>query len=1036
LQFFQSVNPELIKKTNILKFPLQLLLLFVGLLTLHIDMSAQGNLPKFRHFGVEEGLSTSSVTRICQDLEGKIWVGTHDGLNCFYGTFFKSFFQDRTRGKGLNQSAISDLICDKNGILWIASYGGGINLLDPVSQQFLPVPKSITKLNWTQVNCLAEDKSGKIWIGSYEGLSVYNPLDQSLKTVSVLQKTNRPFSISHIAFDPRGYAFVSTPFEGLFVMSCDNDLKFEAMLTYETLGYKPKGLGLFNTLSLQNQMIEGCTQLGLFNFRFKSGQIFWQKIDAFASKTKGSKEVKCTLKDAFGRKWIANGDSGFSLFSAKNEEIPVNLPYKGKFFNAGIVDFFQDRWGGIWIGSSHGLSYTNPQLSKFQSFANDKAIGLGGFNVTWSIYTENDIEFLLGSESGLFSFNANTYEMEKIDFVDFNQNYKVYCFLKTKAGELLAGSSQGVYKIEKEGKRYILKRILPEVPGMISSMVQLSDGTILIGTYDERGLFKISSDFKQVTKFTNEPLNHSTIANNSINILQIGIEGKVWIGTDKGLSLFDPSNNKFDNSIWDLIPKDKNISQLIYGIIDFKSELWLGTFGSGILVFDKERREFKQIGLDQGFLNESIYQLQKQNNRVWASTNKGLCLIEKGGKDIRVFTVGDGLQSNEYNHFASFKNSGSGKIYFGGLAGFDEVSSFLRPENNILPKVILSEAKLLLPEGEKNLSLQSAVWELQPEEQNLELEFSALNYLMPEKSRYAYQISGKNNRRISLGEKNKLTLVNLQPGEFTIKIFASNNEGIWSIKPFEVKVIVHPHFWKTLWFKALVALVLIGILLGAIRFYIRSRLRVQRLALEKQQAVRLERNRISAEMHDDLGSGLTSIKMLSELIKLKSPKEPLPELLKIANRSDELIDSLNTIVWALNDRNDRLEHMVAYFRAFVQGEFEERNFDLKTDFQITDGVESIEISGEFRRNIFLILKESIHNVFKHSGATLTTVSFYCSKEGMELTVQDNGKGLDFGNKSFGNGLKNMKARALALGGSISFESENGLAMKFKISKYN
>ena len=1009
-----------------------------GILSIAIPCYSQTNLPRFRHFGIEEGLSTSSVTRICQDDQGKIWIGTQDGLNCFYGNFFKSFYQQKDKGKGLNQSAISDLLCDKNGILWIASYGGGINLLDPVSQQFLPVPNSISNKNWSQVNCLAEDKTGKIWIGGYEGLLVYNPENQSVKSIALLPGTQSPFSVSHICFDNSGYAYISTPFEGLFVISDKENLKIEATLIFDKLGYQPKGLGLFNSLSLQNQHIIGCTQLGIFDFSFANGKLNWRKSTEYPEITdvQNTQEVKCILKDALGRKWLANDNSGFSLFSEKNVEIPAHLLYKNKFTNALINDFFQDRWGGIWIGSSHGLSYTHPQLSKFHSYSKKDDKKNDGFNVTWSIYTEDDLHFILGSESGLFSFNAINFKMEPIKFPKDASNIKTYCFLKTHRKELLAGSSQGIYLIENYNTRIRVKRIIPELNGMISSMVQLKDGSLLVGTYDERGLYRVSSDFKSISNFRSEVSNHSTLINNSINTIEVGIDGKVWVGTDKGLSLFDPAKNKFDNAIWDLIPKNKNVSQLIYGIIDFKTELWLGTFGSGILIFDKERRSFKEIGLKQGLLNESVYQLQRQNNRVWASTNKGICLIENKGKNIRVFTQGDGLQSDEYNHFSSFKNPKSGKIYFGGLYGFDEVSTFLKPENNNLPRVILSEAKLLLPEGEKKLSIQSNIWELQPDEQNLELEFSALNYLMPEKSYYAYQISGKGSQRINLGQKNKLTLVNLQPGEFTLKIFASNNEGIWSVKPYEVKIIVKPPFWKTFWFRAPILIIIISVLFFSIRFYIKNRLRVQILAFEKQQAVRLERNRISSEMHDDLGSGLTSIKMLSELIKLKSQNEPMPELQKIANRSDELIDSLNTIVWALNDRNDRLEHMVAYFRLFVKSQFEERGFDLNMDFRISDGVESKEISGEFRRNIFLILKESIHNVFKHSGASLTSISFFCSQNGMELLVHDNGKGIDMKNPHFGNGLKNMKARAFALGGFINFKSNNGLIMHLIIPTYN
>ena len=162
---------------------------------------------------------------------------------------------------------------------------------------------------------------------------------------------------------------------------------------------------------------------------------------------------------------------------------------------------------------------------------------------------------------------------------------------------------------------------------------------------------------------------------------------------------------------------------MVYEFANFKDELWVATFGTGIIIFNKERRTYSHLGLKEGLPNESVYQLQVQNEKVWASTNKGLCLIDKKTRKIRTFTEGDGLQSNEFNHFSSFKNKESQKIYFGGLYGFDEASSFLSPENNNLPKIAISKASIYTDSGKRELPIEKRIWEVRPGEEKKEIEF-------------------------------------------------------------------------------------------------------------------------------------------------------------------------------------------------------------------------------------------------------------------------------------------------------------------------
>ncbi len=1006
------------------KFRVFAALLFLSL-AFSIPGLASADLPRFRNFGLASGLSTSSVTRICQDQEGKIWVATHDGLNCFYGSFFKTYYQSSDSGSGLNQSAISDILCDKKGILWIASYGGGLNWMDPISQTFLPLPAVLAKLPWKQINCLAQDPEGRIWMGYYEGLAVFDPATGTLQTLRNLTEKKEEFPVSKIAFDGNGLAWIATPFQGIQLFK-RKSLTHLGGLSFSDFGTEKKGIGFFHQLYDRGNAILACTQTGLFLLEWDGEKVVKSRPGGFPDG-----EFLASHRDALGRNWLALSGSGFRLWTESGQEVPVQLPYIQSFQGGRIIDFFQDKWGGIWLAGSDGLSYTHPQLGKFSSWTFGNGMPTMPLKIVWSLFTQNDRDFLLGTETGLYRYSTINYAFKALLHPELGTPLLSYCFLQTRNGRILTGTSQGVFEIKGD----LVLPIWKSVSGFISSVFELPDGTFIVATYDERGVFQVTADGQIKTHYQHQE-GKEFMPNNSINILRSSTEKGVWMGTDLGFTHFDPIEKRFDNSLWDWLKTGRKISPLIYDLLDMPDQLWVATYGSGIWIIDKQRRTVKKLGISEGLPNESVYRMERQGQQVWASTNKGLIRISIRDLSFRVFTEGDGLQSNEFNHFASFSNPQSGRIYFGGIKGFDEASRYLEPINVNPPRMVLSAARLISNSGEKALSLNSSNWEFGYQDHNLELEFAALNYLMPEKNKYFYELQSTRTDRISLGEKNKITLINLQPGEYTLRIFGTNNEGVVTRKPLVLNFLIRPPFWQTWTFRLFVLAVVLGLLFWIFRLYLKARLREQILAFERMEAVRKERNRISAEMHDDLGSGLTSIKMLSELVRIKAGHQPFAELGKISDRSEELVENLNTIVWALNDRNDRLEHMVAYFRSWIRNRFEEFPGNLALEVSVEPGLAQVEIPGESRRHLFLMVKETVHNIFKHSGATEVRIRIEAKSKFLEMEFSDNGAGKSEKSISGGNGLRNMEIRAKALQGTIRFSTNPGFQTWIRIPIYN
>jgi signal transduction histidine kinase len=182
-----------------------------------------------------------------------------------------------------------------------------------------------------------------------------------------------------------------------------------------------------------------------------------------------------------------------------------------------------------------------------------------------------------------------------------------------------------------------------------------------------------------------------------------------------------------------------------------------------------------------------------------------------------------------------------------------------------------------------------------------------------------------------------------------------------------------------------------------------------------------ERNRISADMHDDLGAGMTTISLYSELAKTKLTNNPIPEIEKISSAANDLLGKMNAIIWSMSNSNDSLSNMIAYIRSYALEYFEDTGVTCKID--IPENLPNIQVIGTIRRNVFLVVKEALNNILKHSKATEVSITLVRVDDSLTLYIQDNGAGIDMEKlRQFGNGLKNMKKRMTDIGGDFNIEN--------------
>jgi signal transduction histidine kinase len=290
---------------------------------------------------------------------------------------------------------------------------------------------------------------------------------------------------------------------------------------------------------------------------------------------------------------------------------------------------------------------------------------------------------------------------------------------------------------------------------------------------------------------------------------------------------------------------------------------------------------------------------------------------------------------------------------------------------------------------------------------------------------FEYKLAGYDDDWIKSGPAHYTRYSKIPPGNYIFNLRVLDVTGKVSplIKTLEIQV--GKAFWQTTFFKIAVVVLIITTGWLFIKWYFNYKTGKQRLEFEKQQTIEKERTRIATDMHDDLGAGLSRIKFISQSISNKKIEDETikTELEKITGYSDEMSEKMGEIVWALNEKNDTLADLVAYSRSYAIEYL--ANHDIQCKANTPLGLPGSFIAGEIRRNIFLSVKECLHNIVKHAGATCVSFTVELGST-IQITIHDNGKGIDWNKpRAFSNGIQNIRQRMKEIKGNVKFYNERG-----------
>jgi signal transduction histidine kinase/ligand-binding sensor domain-containing protein len=576
-------------------------------------------------------------------------------------------------------------------------------------------------------------------------------------------------------------------------------------------------------------------------------------------------------------------------------------------------------------------------------------------------------------------------------------------------------------------------------------------------------------------------------ANEAFQIFEAA-NGDIWLSQqpskseDVGLYRLKRGEQKFYRfSAAENLPAGKAASAFAE---DAHGNLWFGFYEGGLARFANNRFELftADDGLSGGFLIDLHVD---RKGRLWTTSSRdGLRRIDDPGSvkpTFKPLTTADGLSSNNARTITEDK---LGNIYVGSARGIDRISpdtgrikhysisdglagdfvvdSHCDPQgalwfattnglSRLLPTTEASQSppKVLLG-GLRIAGEEQAVAELGDAQiqtaalthtrNNLQIEFFGIDFRPGENLRYQFMLEGADPGWSAPTEQRSVTFANLRPGSYRFLVRGVNADGVVSEQPAVVSFRILPPLWLRWWFLALATLLMMALLYAFYRYRM-SRLREVNAALreanraeenlrksKEERLVELEqvRKRIATDLHDDIGSSLTRISLLSEVTQLQGRQIETSaggSLSVIAGLSRELVESMSDIVWAINPERDSLGDLTQRMRHFASDVFSARGIDFR--FRLPDSERDLRVGANFRRELFLIFKEAVNNAVRHSGCTDAEIEFKVDGEGMLLKIMDNGRGFDAQGNGSGHGLTSMRSRIEGLGGRLEIESHQG-----------
>jgi signal transduction histidine kinase/ligand-binding sensor domain-containing protein len=958
----------------------------------------RGQLPfTFRVWQREQGLPQNFVRALAQTADGYLWVGSDAGVSRFDGARFVSF----GLLEGFQAGPVQTLLGDEQGALWIGSVGRGLGRWQNghftafTTQEGLPSDS---------VNALAEDSAGRIWIGTEAGLAECR--NGHLETFSAAGELAGK-SITALFSNHKRGVWIGAKGAGLFILRDKQLLPLQDRV-FDHLLQDPHCL----LVDHEGRLWVGAGDDSVL-YR-EQGQ--WRRY-RFPRHLAGH-YVSTLAEDTDGTVWAGSVSEG--LFQFKHGKLaPVNA-------SSGLSDnlveaLLVDREGRLWVGTHGGLNRLRPKNLSVISYNE----GLGHGAVQGLAEVAPGVIWAGKSSEGLFLWDGRYFRSLPVPGLPLADGL-AGPLLMAKDGSCWMGGARGLLQFK--DPRYV-----ELVPGLqvltnldVSALCQDGQGRIWAGTRQGELWWRGHEQWESQSK---------TGRVHAITSLAPAPDGSIWVGT-AGDGLFSVEG-KTDGR-W--TKRSGLLSDWVRTLyMDQAGTLWIGTGGGGLSRL--RNGTLATFTTREGLPDNTISQiLEDDAGYLWLGGDRGIVRVgERALGDLaaqkipavypQVYGRAEGMLSEECisGVFPIGLRTKSGLLWFPTQEGIVVADPHHQAMEIPPPTVVLEET---LVDGVPNAA---AELRLAPGQHRLEFRYTSPNFDAPERVRFRYRLEGLDAAWVEAGSSRSAPFPYVPYGDYRFEVIAGNGEGNWNMTGASVSVTVEPHYWQTWWFRVPASLGLLAIIAVAARVLEKRKLNRRLEQLEQERALAHERERIARDLHDDLGSSLARISLLSGLLKAdrNNPSQIDNHAVKISQSADQTVRALEEIVWAVRPGSDSLQSLIEYIAHFANELFDGGAIHCRLD--LPADLPARPLPPDLRHNIFLAVKEALTNALKHAGAREVRVSAKAADDALEIAVQDDGKGFDTKGKSRGNGLGNMRRRVQAMGGEVDIDSQPGKGTTVRLS---
>lgn len=1005
---------------------------------------------------VDDGLPQGLVWAIVQDRQGFLWFATKDGLVRYDGYEFRVFRNVPGDSTSLADNHITALHEDRAGFLWVGTERDGLHRYDPATGRFARAKCDRQFGPMAGIVSIEEDIHGDIWLHEYTGKLCVLPgavgSPAPLPTISAGRDHYPGLDLNDLR------AIRSTPHGDLWILE-RNELsvwtrtdgrfverfRWEVPWPWTEQEYTPSLLlpdsgGRVLLVWERNVVVfDAATYAVVDTLQMPAPQLRGNGL----------------MIDGQDRLWGQGPASTWfrmDLGTGRSEFLKPELEGGRSIPGTGFLWWGMDRTGIVWVGTpGYGVVKYRSSTERFHT------IGFEDGRIGYSAIVAPDPEGTeLLVQKQLLALNAAQGNLEPIAAVramaaqglepawgicarDPNGRYWMGGVSKERLGSLMrCDPPRGELAKVAVGRQ---DNIAAVYPGLGHTVWTLSNDP---DTNDRNWLTRIDTRTSTPGKRFAFPAPIRSGTYREIACWRFAADSTIWMATGNGVYGLDPNSGRWSHYVHregdtTSLPGNE-IFSLCFDPDRPERYLWVGTEGKGLARMEMRTGKCDRvITTEQGLPNNVVYGILPDAHRnLWISTNQGLCRFDPRTGAKKTYTKADGIAGNEFNRYSA-ERCADGTLYLGGMEGitwFDPEDFYgeavasptlitglkllntpitVRDNASFLPVPITGLKELVLPYSERMITFA----------------FASMDHSVPRQNEYRYILEGLNRNWIENGTGHEATFTNLDPGSYTFRVQGRNSEGRWDEVGASLLLTITPPWWATWWFRALVALALTAVIIAFFRYRLARALEVVNV-----------RDQIARDLHDEIGSTLSSVALYSSVARKKAG-DKVPEASEMLGRITEsttaVMEAMNDIVWAVNAENDSMDNVVKRMRSYAVQLTDATSCTL--GFHIGKGIDRLTLGMAQRKNVYLIFKEAMNNAVKYAEASALEVDLSRTGSEVVLRIVDNGKGFTMGTMdtgtSGGNGLGNMQKRAAALGGELGVFSTPGsgtiIELRFRIT---